>query len=414
MDKTKLPELPSKFEYRLDLRHHVTPRLLRPEPIHRWFVFPHSFSPQLIDKVLEKYPIREGGKLLDPFVGAGTTVLRAKELGISATGSDLSPLSIFASQVKINHYDKAEIEQALLNILSDEEEEPDLSKLPKRLRKAFTDDELQQIEYLNHRIQELPESLLMFFSIALLNVEQQLSRAVPDGGWFRWVDKPGQGTLVRDLFKSQAENQIEDLKDTGDCPGEWKIQLSDARNLDDLKDKFDGLITSPPYPNRHDYSRIFHMELLSLGTSEEDIFKFRHDSIRSHVEARKPKTDYKISYVSPGLDNVLKAIPSSVEPRIVRMIKGYFDDLYLCLKAARKVLNGDAPVAFVVGNVRHGGVMIPVDEILAEIGEQVGLKFEAGWVARLRGNSAQQMAVYGREPSRETIVIFKNPITPKH
>ncbi len=33
--------------------------------------------------------------------------------------------------------------------------------------------------------------------------------------------------------------------------------------------------------------------------------------------------------------------------------------------------------------------------------------FVGAWVARLRGNSAQQMGRFGREPARESVVIFR-------
>lgn len=149
------------------------------------------------------------------------------------------------------------------------------------------------------------------------------------------------------------------------------------------------------------------MELLSLGSSEEDVFKFRHSSIRSHVEAHRPDIQTKGYKIPQMLQTAIDSLPESVDSRISPMLKGYFEDMFLCFKAAESRLMPNGTCAFVVGNVRHAGVMVLVDEILADVGEQAGLKFDAAWVARLRGNSAQQMALYGREPSRETILIFK-------
>jgi len=51
--------------------------------------------------------------------------------------------------------------------------------------------------------------------------------------------------------------------------------------------------------------------------------------------------------------------------------------------------------------------MAPVDEILINVGTQLGYSFDKAWVARLRGNSAQQMGRFGREPSRESIVFLR-------
>jgi hypothetical protein len=52
---------------------------------------------------------------------------------------------------------------------------------------------------------------------------------------------------------------------------------------------------------------------------------------------------------------------------------------------------------------------LPVDEILLSIGQTIGYIALTSWVARLRGNSAQQMGQYGREPARESIIILQKP-----
>lgn len=49
-----------------------------------------------------------------------------------------------------------------------------------------------------------------------------------------------------------------------------------------------------------------------------------------------------------------------------------------------------------------------VDEHLADVAEQVGLRVEDVVPLRLRGNSAQQMAAHGRRPSRESVVVIRN------
>lgn len=87
------------------------------------------------------------------------------------------------------------------------------------------------------------------------------------------------------------------------------------------------------------------------------------------------------------------------------MLRGYFEDLYLSTKVAYSSFKRGARAAYIVGNVRYGGVTIPVDDILAEVGRQAGFSHYRTWVIRLRGNSAQQMGCYGREQSRESVVF---------
>ena len=96
--------------------------------------------------------------------------------------------------------------------------------------------------------------------------------------------------------------------------------------------------------------------------------------------------------------------------RITSMISGYFEDMFLVLESISQRIAKAGKVAFVVSNVRFSGITIRVDEILSQLGYQVGLTPCKIVVVRYRGNSAQQMGRYGREPVRESIVIWnKSP-----
>ena len=64
------------------------------------------------------------------------------------------------------------------------------------------------------------------------------------------------------------------------------------------------------------------------------------------------------------------------------MIRGYFEDIFLSLQEAARVLRRGGKVAYVVGNVRHAGTSVPVDVALCEIADLVGLSLDVGWVMR--------------------------------
>ena len=186
-------------------------------------------------------------------------------------------------------------------------------------------------------------------------------------------------------------------------------RLADARRLPLLGSCADGFITSPPYANRHDYSRVFHIALLLLGAGEAGVKKLRHRSIRSHVEAKTPHSRLRRleDYSRPALlEEVLEDLPATADGRIHRLLSGYFEDVYLSLLEVARILRPGGTAAYVVGNVRHAGVMVPTDTITAELAQQTGLQFEEGWVMRVRGNAAQQMKRYGREPSRESVILL--------
>jgi DNA modification methylase len=185
--------------------------------------------------------------------------------------------------------------------------------------------------------------------------------------------------------------------------------LSDSRLLG-TKRKFDAIITSPPYPNRHDYTRIYSLELImGFIKTNDELKQIRYNTLRSHVEARRQFEAE--GYVKPKIiDSIISRVRKAGlnNSKVPDMIEGYFEDMYISLMQMRKALKKNGKLALVVSNVRFGGVNVEVDKILAEIGQQAGLAIKAIFMARQRGNSAQQMERFKRKPSRESIVIWEN------
>jgi hypothetical protein len=91
------------------------------------------------------------------------------------------------------------------------------------------------------------------------------------------------------------------------------------------------------------------------------------------------------------------------------MIAAYFEDLAKCVGELARVMKAGAVAAFVVGNTRWGGVVVPVDHLLLHIAEEKGFRPERVLVTRHKGNSPQQMKQFGRIPVRESIVVFRKP-----
>jgi len=156
---------------------------------------------------------------------------------------------------------------------------------------------------------------------------------------------------------------------------------------------------------------VFGVELMLGFLDWEGTRQLRYQSFHSHPEAH-PKRPAANGYTRPVvLTKALATIKRRTkEPRLPRMLEGFFLDMYLSLREVARVCKPGAKVAFVVGNAQYCGLGIPVDELTAQIGEQVGLKCDGLLVARYRGNSAQQMGKYGRKPSRESVVLFHKPI----
>ena len=410
MTEKAVGELPRAFTSRTDLSVFATPRRLAQLPRHRWFYFPHSFHPTLVKAIFDECGIPEGGSVLDPFVGSGTTLLVAQECGLHSVGLDLSPVSVLASRAKTNLYDPEDLLRFLADVMAaSAPPAPPVRGAPARLRRAFSAGELRNLMAIRQAIKMLPNPSREFFFLALLKTAREFSRAVPDGGWFRWAEKRARGGIVHAEFDRFAREMILDAK-LNPKARQQPVQVieGDARTIE-VGRQYDAVVTSPPYPNRHDYTRVFHIQLLILGMSEPEILDLRHRTLRSHVEARA--NGHTVGgYTQPkALSKLLGDWPEDADRRIPPMLTGYFEDMHTSMARAGNALRSEGCAAFVVGNVRHAGRLIPVDEILAAIAPQVGLRHQRTWVIRERGNSAQQMGKLGRVPSRESVVFLKKP-----
>lgn len=410
--QSRQPRFP--IDQRLEWRHWVTPKLLRSQAIHRWFAFPHSFRGELVGSLIDEWGLDEEDRILDPFVGAGTTLVVARERGIPATGYDLSPLSVLCSKVKVSEVDPANIERSwkiLGRALSRKEWPRTSQEYSDLVREALPGKLLDAFDYASRRISDLEceETEKNLFRLALLAAIPTFSRAEATGGWLKWVTKRTPACRLGAVFGERVRVMVEDLKKPREeKASRCKVLKADARLLPVKKRLYSAVITSPPYPNRHDYTRVFGVELMFGFYGWDRTRDLRYQTFHSHPEA-KPVRKRSTSYEVPSrVSHVVKRLRRlGIDPRVPAMLDGYFLDMHLCLKEIQRVTQKHSPIALVLGNAQFAGIPIPVDELTAEIGENLGLRCAEIRVVRIRGNSAQQMADFGRKPSRESIVIFE-------
>jgi tRNA G10 N-methylase Trm11 len=394
----------------------VTARANRDQPIYRWFVYPHSFTREFVHWAIEEIKLVKGSVVMDPFLGAGTTILSCKELGIPAIGFDLLPLSVLISNVKVSNYRMQELRKLWISLKKDgwQNETKTAPDIPV-LSKGFDCSVLRRILAIQRRLEKVGNKKYSdLFLVGLLSVIGHLSKTEKGGGWLRFCSEKVVSPEEADrLFINAVEMMISDLEQKSQgrsSPSQrnWRAYLADARDLPKAQE-FDAIISSPPYLNRHDYTRIFSLELaLGFLKNHDELKDLRYRSLRSHVEAKKTYSadGYKMPTHLATTIEAIQKLPINND-RIPAMVAGYFEDLFSTLQCLYSRIRKNGHIVFVLGNVRFAGVLIPVDEIVAELGEQIGLNWLKTVVARLRGNSAQQMGRFGRELSRESVIIWR-------
>ncbi len=395
---------------RTEWKHWMTPKVAREKAVHRWYLFPHSFTGEFVHSLVDEWSLAEQDEILDPFVGAGTTLLAAKEKNIPATGYDLSPLAVLAANTKTATFSRERLDELWRTFQCAAESgraSPMKRTYPELIQKALPGGRLEAFDTIAGYIDDIDGSSLErdFFRLALISIIPHFSHAVANGGWLRWLNQGASAENVWNSFTEQVELMLADVRDSGlQGDGNWEARIADARVIPASDAAYSAVITSPPYPNRHDYTRVFGIELMFAFHDWEANRALRYQTFHSHPEAR-PKRPSAEDYEAP--ESLEKNIRNLSDQRLQRMLRGYFFDMYLCLCEVRRVCCAGGKIAFVVGNARYAGSVIPVDEYTAEMGERAGLICREIRVTRWRGNSAQQMGKYGRTASRESIVIFE-------
>ncbi|MEK9137283.1 MAG: DNA methyltransferase [Bacteroidota bacterium] len=404
----------AKMLERKELRRLVTYVPNKTAPTYNWFKYKEGFSRELVHLVLREWAIPKRSLVYDPFAGCGTTLLACKELGYEALGLDILPVAVYVTDCKLKDYSDVDRMIAAVNKLMAMEGRTPSAEFPTVpiIDKAFTGQTQKDIQFYKEKIRQFAEPEQSFLMLGLLSILEEVSYTSKDGQFLRIVDKPIP--KVKDALRRRLTAMLNDISiQRGLFPSEGpkvSIMAGDARSVD-LPKHFRGktgvVITSPPYLNRYDYSRTYALELLTLFVdSPEQLRDVRHSLLRSHIESRE-HIGKEIALAS--LDEVLANLRAHAlnNERIPIMIKGYFEDMNQVVINLARQMKPEGLVALVVANARFEGEMIPVDLMLSELATKQGFKVEKIWVTRYKGNSSQQMAKFGREPVRESIVFWR-------
>ncbi|GAB4526764.1 MAG: site-specific DNA-methyltransferase [Anaerolineae bacterium] len=421
------------FDERLGLRQFVTYVPNKKAPIHRWFQYKEGFSYKLVETFLREFGANPNKhRVFDPFVGCGTTLIVAQQMGFGGWGIDILPVAVFVSRVKLrqaDEYNLADLKTAIEHLRRVPLRSPAM-KSPQDvriIRLAYDLDTLDQILFFKEEIQQVEDiAIREFLLLGLMAILEKVSYTSKDGQYLR-LKRNKQIPSVRETLITQLEMMFGDLIGEGSqltLPGLSQsspresasdthkknvyIAQADARSYSDSLDDFaDIIITSPPYLNRYDYSRIYSLELcLEFVNEFEELKRIRHSLLRSHIESREAPTD---DVHHPALTEILDNLAGQDlnNPRIPVMIKGYFEDMNLALKQMARTCRPGATVALVVANARFHGELIPVDLLLSELALNAGFAVERIIITRYKGNSSQQMGRFGRVAVRESIAVWK-------
>ena len=172
---------------------------------------------------------------------------------------------------------------------------------------------------------------------------------------------------VFEAFEAKVRKTCRALEASPTSTAEAIVIRGDARALPLKENSVDLVVTSPPYANAIDYVRAHKFSLVWFGYKIEWLSK----SKRKYIGTESPSSGTLVQVTT--LRKVLGLIRAK-DQRRAKIVGQYFADMREVLREIRRVLKPSRAAIIVVGPSTVRGVHVPTHEILAEIGESVGLK----------------------------------------
>ena len=367
-----------------------------------WLRLTPAYSVHLVRELLESRTLPEL-PVLDPFCGTGTTLLTCAELGIACATLDVNPFLVWLARAKTAQYSAVSLKRAdtLLSEMSQAALArgnapwlPALHQIEKwwgkpalhALGRAFA--VLQQADG-DEAAQDLAKlafcrSLITSANVSFGHQSMSFAQDEQKGPSARHVS-----VALRDAFTPIATAAAIALPRSP-----RRVHLGDARTVAKHVGKatFGTVVTSPPYANRMSYVRELRPYMYWLGYLEEPRDAGELDwqaiggtwgSATSRVAAWQSKRK------SPLRE--LEAITAQIARQsdvLARYVAKYFVDMLEHVQSLAQVVARGGQAHYVVGNSKFFDVLLPVEQIFAEIFELSG--FRAARVTTLRKRTSKR------------------------
>jgi DNA modification methylase len=387
--------------------------------VHRWSPYVQGFSSTFVKAMIDRYEIKPGMCIADPFLGSGTVTVCAKMSGINSIGIEVMPLMAFMARVKtVWNTDTQKLKRESLSIIETAKTGPDNFDIPflSETKRQFTPLVLDKLLRLRWAIEQRePNDITNLFRLAFASILIDVSKLYrgPSLGYTKkWFEK--DAPYVR--FQSKIDQVIEDLKyvdDLGNKFGKVKIVVGDAKEYRFKPESISFAITSPPYINGMDYALNYKIEIawLRFASNYDELNQLREkmiacDNLTRAFVQEFSKSEWLVqdewlsTIVNTMGDNLAKKTISRRKDMNI-IVRKYFEDLRPVLQNIYEGLKPKGRFVMVVGDSLMSGVYIPADLILARIGKSIGFEIESIEIARQRRSGQRRDFVL-----RESIVVL--------
>lgn len=351
------------------------------EYTHCFHTYPAMMIPQIARKLLKEYGT-EGGWLLDPYCGTGTSLVEASLFGMHSTGCDINPLVRLIAAAKstpvcLSTLDEtlSKLNEYLFEIQYRESNLPD-APIPNILNLTywFSDEVIGTLAHLRAGISHVKDKALQnFILVAFSETVREVSYT--RNGEFKLYRMPTNKLAdfkpdVLGIFSKKLRRNRHGLESYLEKRKNVKTSVSIANTVEGELPMplppggYDMVITSPPYGDSQttvaygQFSRLA-AEWIGLPNARQ-VDKLAMGGLRS----KETLTD---SPVSAAVEKI-----RSVDEKRAEEVSAFYIDLQRSINSIAEVCSPQATICYVVGNRRVKGVLLPTDEFVVDAFRQHG------------------------------------------
>lgn len=370
---------------------------------HKWHSYPAKFYPQFVRALMNICRVEKSYVVYDPYAGCGTSAVEAKILGMKYFGVDISKLAVMISKTKTD---------LDLDITKVRKEYSNISKKFRSMMNmdwAYTDFEMKwynsynrpQVKLLHHLVGDIQdERVNRFLLVALSSILRRVANTKSGQIETRFEEREGRVDILR-LMTRRVDSMLEDIEQyQKQKHKKSRIVIEEGNANSYLPDEqVDFVITSPPYGNGLDYSKIHPLSIaLLFGEGEVNRFKVEQSGTLNKI----PRKIMDTTFTTMGTEIVSKLERNHITK--AKAMSKYYVDMHNSIQNMYEALRADRNAVIIVGPTKVNDLLIPNDEVIIEIGRNVGFQLERtiGWNYDKTRRSGLEHKIKG-----ETIVIFK-------
>lgn len=348
---------------------------------HCFHTYPAMMIPQIARKLLKTYGT-EGGWLLDPYCGTGTSLVEASLFGMHSTGCDINPLVRLIANAKSTPVCLSALDETLSKfnkyLFAIEYQDSNLPDAPipdiPNLTYWFSEEVIKTLAHLRVAINDIKDKALQnFILVAFSETVREVSYT--RNGEFKLYRMPTNKLKdftpdVFGIFRKKLSRNRQGLAAYLEKRKNVKTSVSTANTVHGElpnprpPEGYDIVITSPPYGDSQttvaygQFSRLA-AEWIGLPNARK-VDKIAMGGIRS-----------KETLIGSPVSSAVEKI-RSVDEKRAQEVSAFYIDLARSINSIAEVCSPHATICYVVGNRRVKGVMLPTDDFVVETFRQHG------------------------------------------